>query len=220
MKICKNCNVKVSDETQNCPLCGAQTKSIHTDDNFQFVSYPDLQPRTKRNIVRNIFIVVSIILCAFTLIASLLSHIMGIFYITLASVVFTWLTILRHVFFFDSVRHILTSDILWLSVLSMLICGHFQRIDIAFSIVIPALLAALNCALCMIVFITGKWYKYAYPTTINAVIEVCLLFVNVIAKWSFVASLVCAGLGLITLLFSCIFGRKTMITELKKRLFM
>ncbi len=226
MKYCKKCTTYHPDYADNCPLCGAALMTS-TDDValFDGAPYPRKSALSPRALVRNIFVIISIImLTAFTL-ASLLSKNWAIIAIAGTAVGFTWLTVLQFVFFRSNLRSIYFRLAFWLATLAALVSAHFGRIDVFVSYVLPSVMFVLNVVTMLTVFISGKWYKFAFHAFVLAVLMVAmfpltyLLHTLVDPIYNYIASIVVLFFGMTTILFSFIFGRKVLKDEFKKRFF-
>ncbi len=227
MKYCKKCATYNPDYTDNCPLCGAAlVPTTEVEPLFDGAPYPRKLALSPRALVRNIFIIISIIVLAGLAIASLLSKKWGIIYVGLTAVGFVWLAVLQFVFFRTSLRSIYFRLAFWLAVLGALICAHCNmRMDIFCSYILPSIMFVLNIVTMLTVFISGKWYKFAFHAFVLAILMVAmfpltyLLKLYVDPRYNYIASIVVMFFGMTTILFSFIFGRKVLKDEFKKRFF-
>ncbi len=226
MKYCKACKSYNPEYVDNCPLCGAGLEHVDKECD-EFLSAPYVENKKRKSakiVVRDIFIALSIIVLVGLLVASVLSKVFGLFYIGLASVGFFWLLIGQFVFCKTNLRSIYFRIAFWLSVLAVLISLHFGKFYISLSYAIPAILFALDVVTMMTVFISRKWYRYAFHVFCLSILMVALLPLNYLLSKNFsgynwIASTATFGLGLITILFSFIFGRRVLCSEIKKRFF-
>ncbi len=225
MKYCKKCTTYNPDYADNCPLCGASLVKTTDAVSFDGAPYSQKAPIGARKLVRNIFIILSIIILTALLIASLLSGNWAIIYIGLVSVGFTWLTILQFIFFRTNLRSIYFRLAFCLALLAALVCAHCTRMDVFTSYVLPCVMFVLNVVTMMTVFISGKWYKFAFHAFTLAVFMVAMFPLNYLLhmfvdpSYNYIASIVVMFFGLTTILFSFIFGRKVLKDEFKKRFF-
>lgn len=230
MRICKYCQVKCSDNDINCPLCGAHTDVVDLSNPIPSAQYPDnMQRKSRKPLVKGIFINITLIILAGMFIASLLSNIWALFLISVAAVSFVWLAILQFVFNPHTTREIIAGVFFWTIIFVNGICAHFyfngingvdstiNALNISIGLITPVLLAIVNVVYLMIVIIKGNWYRYAYQTIRLSIIEIAMLFINYLLNLTTVASIVCASFGLVTILFSLIFGRNVLFAEFKKR---
>ncbi len=226
MKYCKKCATFNPDYTDNCPLCGAALATAEqAEPLFDGAPYPHKSYISPRALVRNIFIILSAIILISLTVASLLSKVWGIIYIGITAVGFTWLAVLQFVFFRTNLRSIYYRLAFWLAVLSALVSAHYGRIDIFSSYVLPCILFVLNVVTMMTVFISGKWYKFAFHAFVLAVVMVVMFPLNYLLqlyvdpRFNYIASIVVMFFGLVTIFFSFIFGRRVLKDEFKKRFF-
>lgn len=226
MKYCKSCKTYNPDYEDNCPLCGAGLAPAETtEEEFSFAPYNSKQKiKSAKKIVRDIFIVISIIILAGLFVASVLSKVWGIFYIGVASVGFFWLIVGQHVFFRTDLRSIYFKVAFWLIVLAFLVSLHYGVLYVAVSYAVPAILFVLNVTSLMTVFISHKWYRYAFHVFNLGLLMIGMLPLNYLLSkgfegYNWIASTVTFGLGLITVLFSFIFGKDVLYSEVKKRFF-
>ncbi len=219
MKYCKKCTTYNPDYADNCPLCGAALVPSNDDVSFDGAPYAQKAPLSARKLVRNIFATISFIILIALLIASLLSKVWGIIYIGIAAVGFSWLTVLQFVFFRTNLRSIYFRLSFCLALLAALVCAHFNRMDVFSAYVLPCVMFVLNVTTMMTVFISGKWYKFAFHAFVLAVLMVAMFPLNYLLGFNYIASIVVMFFGLTTILFSLIFGRRVLKDEFKKRFF-
>lgn len=230
MRECRYCQVKCNDNDINCPLCGAHTEVVDVNTFITPGFYPDKPlKKSKKPVVKNIFISILTIIVAGMFVSSLLSNIWALFFITIAAEAFIWLAILRFVFYPHNTRQIIAGVFTWVITFTNLICLHFycnglngvdgaiNALNISVGIITPTLLAIVNVVYLAIVFIGGNWYRYAYQTIRLSIIEIAMFFLTYLCGFTTVASIVCSAFGITTILFSLIFGRNVLFAEFKKR---
>ena len=225
MKYCRLCKTYHPEYDDYCPLCGAGLVEAQDKDNadFDFAPYnANEKSRSKREIARDVFIALSVLTLAGLLLASVLSGLYSIIYIGLASVVFFWLVIGQFVFFHTDLRSIYFKSAFWLTVLAVLICLHFGKFYIALSYVIPCAAFALSLVTTLTIFITKKWYRFAFYYFLLALFMIALFPINYClslyyAGYNWIASVATLGVGLAQVAFSLIFGRAVLGAEIKKR---
>lgn len=228
MRECKSCKVKLNNNEINCPLCGAHTYVIDEECNIVSGEYP-LRPLKKsaKVVVKNIFIALSILLlAAFGLVSILTKNVTFVAIVAFVEL-YIWLAIFNNIFSTRNLAHILASVFMYTIIAVNLICLHYfmtkgndwRLLNASVGIVTPILLGALNITYMMIVFISQKWYKYAFQTIVLSILEIGMLVLTILVNnITYVGSIVCAGLGLATIVFSFVFGKEVMLTEFKKRL--
>ncbi len=225
MKYCKACKTYNPDYEDNCPLCGAGLSNADTEKEFSFAPYNSkLKIKSAKKIVKDIFIVLSIFILTALFVSSVLSKVWGIFYIGVASVGFFWLLIGQHLFFRADLRSIYFRVAFWLVVLAFLVSLHYGALYAAVSYAVPAILFVLDVVVMMTVFISHKWYRYAFHVFCLAILMIGMLPLNYLLSkgydgYNWIASTATFGLGLITVLFSFIFGKDVLYSEVKKRFF-
>ena len=228
MRECKSCHITLGDHEENCPLCGAHTSPVASELVITSGEYPKKDiTKTSKYKVRNVFVGISVILMAAFLLVSVLSKNWAYALITVTAISFVWLTILRNIFYSRNLCQILTRIGVYILIYFNLIMLHFyftthdfSILNAAIGIVTPIILAIMNVVYMMIVFISKKWYMFAFNAIILSVVEIALLIVTIFTPISYVASIIPAALGVATIVFSFVFGKNVMIAEFKKRLFM
>lgn len=227
MKYCRLCKTYHPEYDDNCPLCGAGLTEAQNkpDDGFDFAPYNSNEKKTDaKKIARDVFIAISVLTLAGLLIASVLSGLYAIIYIGLASVGFFWLVIGQFAFFPTDLRSIYFRSTFWLCVLAVLVCLHFGKFYIALSYVIPCAAFALSVVTTLTIFISKKWYRFAYYYFLLAIFMIALFPLNYCLSlyfdgYNWIASVATLGVGLAQVAFSLIFGREVLGTEIKKRFF-
>ena len=233
MRTCKYCNVELNDNEINCPLCGAHTTVVNSTPVMAAGEYPDFtKKRSARVLVRNIFAAISFVIIMALGITTWLTEKWVFLIVPLASLAYIWLGILQYIFWpkiFEDTLH----GIFFYIVLSVnLICAYFyakgvngvdnsiNALNVSLGIITPIFMSVLNFTFALVIFISGKWHKYAYKTTRLAVLEVLWFPIMWGCGFNVVASIVCASLGFVTIVIGLLFGRDTLAVEFKKHFFL
>ena len=234
MRTCKYCNVELSDNEINCPLCGAHTTVVNSTPVMTPGEYPDFtKKRSPRILVRNIFAAISFVILMALGITTWLTSNLAFIIIPLAALAYIWLGILQYIFWPKIVEDTLHGIFFYIILSVNLICAYFffakglngvdnhiNALNVSLGIITPIFMAVLNFTFALMIMISGKWHKYAYKTTRLAVIEVLWFAIMWFCGFNIVASIVCASFGFVTIVVGLIFGRETLAIELKKHFFL
>jgi len=219
MKTCKRCNVKVLDNTNNCPLC----RSVLTDydgvtaDNI----YPAVDVNVRRyNIIARIFLFLSIVGGITAIVTNYLTY-NGILWsiLTVAAILYCWTAIIHSIKHHINVASKIFVQTIFASVFVVIIDFVMGYSGWAVNYVVPNLFSIANISVLIIIIVNRMdWHNYAlYQVSIGVFgfIPIVLFLFGVIDRP--LTTIIATVISVLTLLFAFIFGDKSVKSELKRR---
>ena len=219
MKTCKRCNVKVVDNTNNCPLC----RSVLSD--FDGItaesSYPPVDVDVRKyNLVTRIFLFLSIVGGITSVITNYLTY-KGIMWsvLSVAAILYCWTIIIHSIKNHINVASKILLQAIFVSVLSVIVDFVLGYSGWAVNYIIPNLFSIANIAVLIIIIVNRMdWHNYVlYQIAIAffGFIPIVLFLFGIIDKP--LITVIATVVSVLTLLFAFIFGDKSVKSELKRR---
>jgi len=202
-----------------CPLCRTVLTNIEGE-NYQMV-YPKIEVDPhKYNIIKRLFIFISVLSAAGSVITNYLTY-NGVIWsaITIAVIIYFWVvmtySIKRNINF---ASHILI-QILCVSAITVIMDNSIGYVGWSVNHVIPEIMIIANVAVLILVFV-NRMYWYTYVLN-QIVIAVCGLIPGVLYMCGVIdvplPTIMATATSFIVLIVMIIFGDKTIKSELKRR---
>lgn len=218
MEKCRRCNVFVDGETSNCPLCGA-----HVDSAPSIADYPQIDIKTKKEIIKKIFLFVSLLAIAILLVVDLaVNRTVSWSIHVIFGIALPWLCIARPLMLRFNVRKHLTWGFLGVIALLFYLNGWIDKFANAWAFWLGAPIAVLvwQSVLEILVF-AHKSGRADYEMSLTKLCAFSLICIGISFAWLKTCTwgwYVCAGRGAIDVAAMCIFLNRAYFGELKRRL--
>lgn len=219
MKSCNKCNVKILDDTNNCPLC--KTPLTDFDGIVSENIYPKLEIKAKEyNFIKKIFFVFSLMCAA---IAAFINYITynGVLWsiILFAAILYIWAIIIRSIKNSMNVASKILEHAFFASILIVVIDNVLGYSGWAINYVIPELIILANIAIVILIIVNRmNWHNYVLYQIVIALfgfVPIILFLLKVIQKP--LLSIIAAAFSAVTLLVTILFSDKSVKSELKRR---
>lgn len=219
MKTCKRCNVKVLDNTHNCPLC----KTVLTD--FDGISadsiYPSVDVNVRRyNVIARIFIFLSIVGGIASVITNYITY-NGIMWslFTVAAILYGWAAIIHSIKHHINIASKILVQAIFVSILALIMDYVLGYSGWAVNYVIPNLFSIANIAVLIIIIVNRMnwniYVLYQIAIALFGFIPIVLFLFGIINKP--IITVIATVISSMTLLVAIIFGDKSVKSELKRR---
>lgn len=218
MKTCERCNAAINTGRQQCPLCGTP---LEKGDDPAFFSYPALTDITVRyNLVMRIGIFISVLASGLSLLINFLTspHFMWSL-IVIACLVYLWalvLSLLRRGV--NQAKRIIFQVVMTsLLVVALDVITGYKGWSVSF--VVPGLFSVgILAVLIMSIFMPTKWSEYIFYQLMMSIfgfIPLGLYFFGL--AQNLVVVLVSTGIALMSVLFTIIFGDRSLKNDFIRR---
>lgn len=219
MKTCRRCNVKVLDNTNNCPLC--KTVLSDFDGSTSESIYPGVDVNVRKyNLITRIFLFLSIVAGTAAVITNYATY-NGILWSvpTVAAILYCWAAIIYSIKNHINVASKILLQAVFGSVLAVIIDFVIGYSGWAVNYVVPNLFSAANIAVLIIIIVNRvNWHDYVmYQMSIAFLgfIPIVLFVFGIIDKP--LITIIATAISALTLLTAFIFGDKEVKSELKRR---
>ena len=219
MKTCKKCNLKVLDNSKNCPLCRAVLTDY--DGNPAENSYPGVDVNARKyNIVARIFLFLSIVVGIAAVITNYLTY-KGIMWslLTVAAILYCWTTIIHSIKRHTNVAKKIFVQAVFASAFVIIFDFVLGYSGWAVNYVVPTLFSIANIAVLIIIIVNRMdWHNYVLYQIFIAIfgfIPIVLFLFGLIDEP--LITIIATIISALTLLFAFIFGDKSVKSELKRR---
>jgi len=219
MKTCKRCKVYVQDDSNICPLC--RTVLTNSDGEVQDKEYPTIEVSVhKYNILKRIFLFVSILSTAASVITNYLTY-RGVIWsaITIAAIIYLWVIMTYSIKRNRNIASQILVQVLCVAILSVIMDNAIGYVGWSVNHVIPEIVILANVSVLILVFV-NRMYWNTYVIN-QIVIAICGLIPGVLFLCGVIKvplpTIIATATSIIVLIVMMIFGDKTIKSELKRR---
>ena len=219
MKTCKSCKVYVQDDSDICPLC--RTVLTNIDGEILEKSYPAIEVNPhKYNILKRTFLFISILTASTSVITNYLTY-HGVIWsaITIAAIIYLWVLMAYSIKRNRTIASQILVQVLCVSSLTVIMDSSIGYVGWSVNYVIPEIIILANISV-LVLIIVNRMYWQTYVLN-QMVIAVCGLIPGVLYLCGLIQvplpTIIATATSFIVLVFTMIFGDKTIKSELKRR---
>lgn len=219
MKTCKRCKVIIREDSNICPLCRTVLTNIDEESIDKIYPSIDVNPH-KYNIIKRIFLFVSILSAAGSILTNYLTY-NGVIWsaITIAAIIYFWVIMSYSIKRNRNIASQILVQVVCTSILTIIMDNAIGYIGWSVNHVIPEIMILANVAVLILVFV-NRMYWYTYVLN-QIVIAVCGLIPGVLFLCGVIKvplpTILATATSFIVLVVMIIFGDKTIKSELKRR---
>jgi hypothetical protein len=219
MKTCKRCKVYVRDDSNICPLC--RTVLTNIDGEILDMAYPTIGVSAhKYNIIKRIFLFVSILSAAASIVSNYLTY-NGVIWsaITIAAIIYFWVLMTYSIKRNRNIASQILLQVICTSIFTVIMDNAIGYVGWSVNYVIPEIVILANISVLILVFV-NRMYWNTYVIN-QIVIAICGLIPGVLFLCGLIKvpmpTIIATATSIIVLVVMMIFGDKTIKSELKRR---
>jgi hypothetical protein len=219
MKTCRRCHVKVTDDTNLCPLC--RTVLSDFDGNQPESMYPDVDWNVRRyNVITRIFLFLSIVGGIAAVVTNYYTY-HGVLWsiLMVAAILYSWAVIIHSVKHHVNVAAKILVQALCASALVVIVDFVLGYDGWSVNYMVPSFFSLANLAVLIIITVNRMdWHNYVmYQLGIGlfGFVPIILFLCGLIDRP--LITVIATGIASLTLIGTIIFGEKTVKSELQRR---